>query len=44
MSLKNDTMNEIIDKIWFDRGRIYITTTNGEERFLPLELFPEYWK
>ncbi len=43
MYLTNDPMKERISKIWFAEGRICITTDKGDERSLPLELFPELY-
>ena len=29
-----------IEKVWFEKGKIYICTTTGKELFQPLEFFP----
>ena len=33
-------MDEMIKKVWFENGRIYIFTTKERELSQPLELFP----
>lgn len=33
-------MNKAIDKVWFDEGRIWIRTLDGDKLSLPLEMFP----
>ncbi len=39
MTKTDETMAKI-QKIWFDQGRIYLQTTDGEELSRPLEAFP----